>query len=218
MNIVDHMQIKRVTTGISHRKNMLTISTLLLLYTVTVFMTMSIQQPNIAMVTAYVPSTINRIQPQEQRLLLWLSSSTTPQNEETTSTSSDDDTTKPSSTAEVNFRKSDFITALAQKTGMSKKESEIAYKAVFDIIIEQIQLEKKIKCPNFGTFAVKQRNERKGRNPQTGETIIIPSSKTPTFTPTKSWKDILNGKTTTTTTKATGNNSDDDDNDDDDEA
>lgn len=103
-------------------------------------------------------------------------------------------TPEEATTTTDTFRKADFVTAISQKTGLSKKESEVALKAVLDVIVEQVQLDKKIKLPGFGTFSSKVRAARKGRNPQTGEEIQIASSKTPSFTPTKSWKDVLNGK------------------------
>jgi DNA-binding protein HU-beta len=112
--------------------------------------------------------------------------STTPPAEEVATTTT--------TTTSDSFRKVDFITAIAAKTGMNKKDSEMALKAVLDIIMEQIQLDKKIKLPGFGSFSAKLRAARKGRNPQTGDAIEIAASKTPSFTPTKSWKDILNGK------------------------
>jgi DNA-binding protein HU-beta len=102
--------------------------------------------------------------------------------------------TPEEATTTDSFRKGDFVNAISQKTGLSKKESEAALKAVLDVIVEQVQLDKKIKLPGFGTFSSKVRAARKGRNPQTGEEIQIASSKTPSFTPTKSWKDVLNGK------------------------
>lgn len=90
------------------------------------------------------------------------------------------------------FRKVDFISAVANKTGMNKKESEVAMKAVLDVITEQVKHGKRVNLPSFGTFTLKQRAARKGRNPQTGEPLDIAASKSPSFTPAKAWKDLVN--------------------------
>ena len=93
-----------------------------------------------------------------------------------------------------NFRKADFITSVAEKTGMSKKESEEALKAVLDTLQEQVGAGKRVNLPGFGTFTLRQRAARKGRNPRTGEELQIAASKSPAFSAAKAWKDAINGK------------------------
>jgi DNA-binding protein HU-beta len=92
------------------------------------------------------------------------------------------------------FRKADFIAAVAEKTGMNKKESEDALKAVLDVVQEQVGAGKRVNLAGFGTFTLKERAARKGRNPQTGEELQIAASKSPGFSPAKAWKDAINGR------------------------
>jgi DNA-binding protein HU-beta len=74
------------------------------------------------------------------------------------------------------FKKPEFIAAVAAKTGMNKKESEEAIKAVFSIIQEQVNQNKKVALPGFGTFTLRERAARNGRNPQTGQPLEIKAS------------------------------------------
>jgi DNA-binding protein HU-beta len=92
------------------------------------------------------------------------------------------------------FKKADFVTALAEQTGQTKKESEGTLQAVLDILQAQVSEGKKVTLPGFGSFVLKSRAARKGRNPQTGEEMQIAASKSPGFTPSKAWKDMVNGK------------------------
>ena len=92
------------------------------------------------------------------------------------------------------FRKTDFIASVAEKTGLSKKESEEALKAVLDTLQEQVGAGKRVNLPGFGTFTLRERAARKGRNPRTGEDLTIAASKSPGFSPAKAWKDAVNGK------------------------
>lgn len=92
-----------------------------------------------------------------------------------------------------NFKKSEFVASVAEKTGFTKAESEDALTAVLETIAEQMALEKKITLVGFGTFQAKDRAARKGRNPRTGEEIDIPASKAPTFSASKALKNFVNG-------------------------
>ncbi|KAL7580254.1 hypothetical protein ACA910_012991 [Epithemia clementina (nom. ined.)] len=102
--------------------------------------------------------------------------------------------TKKTTTPPETFKKADFVAVMAERTGVTKKEAEASLQAVVDIIQEQVGQGKKISFPGFGSFTLKDRAERKGRNPQTGEDLVIPASKKPTFTASKTWKDAINGK------------------------
>lgn len=93
-----------------------------------------------------------------------------------------------------NFRKADFVASVAEKTGMSKKDSEEALKAVLDTLQEQVGAGKRVNLPGFGTFTLRERAARKGRNPRTGEDLQIAASKSPGFSAAKAWKDAINGK------------------------
>jgi DNA-binding protein HU-beta len=131
-----------------------------------------------------------------------------------------DTPTKPTSKsndAVDHFLKPKFIDAIHQKTGLTKKESENMYKIFFDIITEQLLFAAntdpniKMKIPKFGTFFIKLRPERTGKNPRTGDPITIAASKIPTFTPASNLKDLINGKV------KTSKKNDDDENEDEDE-
>ena len=91
-------------------------------------------------------------------------------------------------------RKADFIADIVEKTGMTKKESEASLKAILEVLQENVSAGKRVNLQGFGTFTLKERAARKGRNPRTGEEIAIAASKTPGFSASKSWKDEINGK------------------------
>ena len=77
--------------------------------------------------------------------------------------------------------KADLINAVAQKTQLSKKDSDKAVAAVLDAITETLAAGEKVSLVGFGTFEVKERAEREGINPRTKEKIVIPASKLPSF-------------------------------------
>ncbi len=90
------------------------------------------------------------------------------------------------------MNKTELVAGVAEKTGLTKKDAEKAINALFASIEEALAVEDKVQVIGFGTFEVKTREERKGRNPQTGAEIIIPASKTPVFKAGKGLKDIVN--------------------------
>jgi DNA-binding protein HU-beta len=87
--------------------------------------------------------------------------------------------------------KADFIAKLSEKTGFSKKDSEKALNGFIDVVKEALKNGEKVSLVGFGTFEVAQRNERKGRNPQTGAEITIPACKAPKFKPGKGLKEAV---------------------------
>ena len=89
------------------------------------------------------------------------------------------------------MKKADLVSAVAEKSGVQKKDADKVVTAVFDSISEELQSGDKVQLVGFGTFEVKQRSERKGRNPQTKEEIIIPASKAPSFKAGKALKDAV---------------------------
>jgi DNA-binding protein HU-beta len=88
--------------------------------------------------------------------------------------------------------KTELLGSVAEKAGMTKKDAEKAINALFDSIEEALSNNDKVQVIGFGTFEVKTREERKGRNPQTGAEITIPASKSPVFKAGKSLKDTVN--------------------------
>ena len=91
------------------------------------------------------------------------------------------------------MNKTELVSAIAAKSGLSKKNSEAALNAMIASVEDALVAGEKVVLVGFGTFEVKQRAERKGRNPQTKEEIIIPASKAPDFKAGKGLKDKING-------------------------
>ncbi len=87
------------------------------------------------------------------------------------------------------MNKSELVDLVAEKAEMSKKDSEKAVKAVFESITDGLVRGEKVQLVGFGTFEVRQRKEREGRNPATGETIKIQALKVPAFKPGKALKE-----------------------------
>ncbi len=79
------------------------------------------------------------------------------------------------------MNKTEFVAAIAEKAELSKKDAEKAVAAFIDTVTETLKDGDKIQLVGFGTFEVRERPERTGRNPQTKETITIPASKVPAF-------------------------------------
>ena len=90
------------------------------------------------------------------------------------------------------MNKTDLVEVVALKADMSKKDSEKAVKAVFEAITEALAAGDKVQLVGFGTYSVKERAAREGRNPQTGATMTIAASKAPVFTAGKALKDAVN--------------------------
>ncbi len=89
------------------------------------------------------------------------------------------------------MNKTELIAAVAEKAGISKKDADSAVNAVIDSIIEAVAKEEKVQLVGFGTFEVRCRNERPGRDPRTNQPITIPASKSPAFKAGKAFKDAL---------------------------
>lgn len=89
------------------------------------------------------------------------------------------------------MNKSELIAAVAEKTGMSKKDTETVLAAMINTITEALQAEEKVQLVGFGSFEVKKRAARTGLNPKTKESISIPASKAPVFKAGKALKDAV---------------------------
>lgn len=83
------------------------------------------------------------------------------------------------------MNKEEMVNALAQKTGYTKKDSEIVLDAVFQIISDTLASGRKVQVVGFGTFEVKERAPRMGRNPKANMPVPIPAKRVPYFTPGK---------------------------------
>ena len=89
------------------------------------------------------------------------------------------------------MNKAELIAAVAEKAGLSTKDSEAVVNAALDAITAALQEGDKVQLVGFGSFEVKSRAARTGRNPKTKETIEIPASKVPVFKAGKALKDIV---------------------------
>lgn len=90
------------------------------------------------------------------------------------------------------MNKTQLIESVVAKSGMKKKDAEAAVNALTESIADALKSGDKVQIVGFGTFEVKAREARTGRNPKTGETITVPASKHPAFSASKALKDQLN--------------------------
>lgn len=90
------------------------------------------------------------------------------------------------------MNKTQLVNAVAEKSGLNKKEAEAAVNAMTAAITDALKAGDKVQLVGFGTFEVKDRAARNGRNPKTGETITIAASKAPAFSAGKALKDAIN--------------------------
>lgn len=91
------------------------------------------------------------------------------------------------------MRKADFIELVAQKSGMTKKDVDIAVDAFCAVVGDLLADGDKLSLPGFGTFEVRERAARKGRNIHTGEATDIPACRVPLFRPNTQLKGRVNG-------------------------
>ena len=92
------------------------------------------------------------------------------------------------------MNKAELIAAIAAKTGDTKKAAEASVNAFVDAVTKSLVKGEKVQLVGFGSFEVRKRAARKGRNPQTKEEIKIPASKAPVFKAGKALKDLVNKK------------------------
>jgi DNA-binding protein HU-beta len=89
------------------------------------------------------------------------------------------------------MNKTELIAAVAEKAAISKKDADKAVAAFIDAVTDSLAKGDKVQLVGFGTFEVRERAERTGRNPKTKETITIAASKTPAFKAGKAFKDAI---------------------------
>lgn len=89
------------------------------------------------------------------------------------------------------MNKNELILSIEEKSGLSKQDSKKALEAVLDTITEELVKGEKVSLVGFGSFEVKTRKERVGRNPKTKEEIVIPESRVPGFKAGKALKDAV---------------------------
>ena len=92
------------------------------------------------------------------------------------------------------MNKAELIAAVAAQTGETKKCAEATINAFVDTVTKSLKKGDKVQLVGFGSFEVRKRAARKGRNPQTKEEIKIPASKAPVFKAGKALKELVNKK------------------------
>lgn len=87
------------------------------------------------------------------------------------------------------MNKTELISAVAEKTGLSKKDADSAVNAMLNTIVDTVAKDEKVQIVGFGTFELRNRSERQGRDPRTNSPITIPASTVPAFKAGKAFKD-----------------------------
>jgi DNA-binding protein HU-beta len=90
------------------------------------------------------------------------------------------------------MNKGEFVGAVAEAADITKADAERAVEAVFKVVKKALKSGDSISLVGFGTFSVRKRAARTGRNPRTGDTIKIKASKVPAFKAGKALKDAIN--------------------------
>ena len=92
------------------------------------------------------------------------------------------------------MNKTELVAAVAEKTGLTKKDAEKALAAVVETVKEVVAKKEKVQLIGFGTFEARKRNARTGKNPQTGKAIKIAAATVPAFKACKAFKEMVNKK------------------------
>ena len=90
------------------------------------------------------------------------------------------------------MNKAELITKMAEKSGLTKKDTETALRGFIESVTEALENKEKVQLVGFGTFETRERAAREGRNPRTKETINIPASTVPVFKAGKDFKERVN--------------------------
>ena len=90
------------------------------------------------------------------------------------------------------MNKSQLIKSVADKSELSQKQVTEAFAFIEETLVETLKAGEKVQLSGFGTFEVRERAERKGRNPKTGEVVTVAACKYLAFVPAKAVKEILN--------------------------
>jgi len=88
--------------------------------------------------------------------------------------------------------KAELVEEVARAADLTKKDSEVIVETVFDSIIRSLNAGEKIELRGFGSFRVRKRESRRGRNPKTGTPVDIPAKSVPYFKPGKELKELIN--------------------------
>ena len=91
--------------------------------------------------------------------------------------------------------KADLVEEVSRVTELTRKDSEVIVDTLFESVIKALKTGDKLEVRGFGSFRVRQRNARTGRNPKTGEKVEVPAKRVPYFKPSKELKDLINDGT-----------------------
>jgi DNA-binding protein HU-beta len=89
------------------------------------------------------------------------------------------------------MNKAQLINEVAKRSGITKKDAKAAVDAVFSAIKDALAKGQRVRLIGFGTFEVRKRNQRRGKNPKTGQTITIPARKVPAFKASSELKRVV---------------------------
>ena len=92
----------------------------------------------------------------------------------------------------ASMTKAELVEEVARVSELTKKHSEIIVNTVFDSIIDALRKDEKIELRGFGSFRIRQRRSRQGRNPKTGDKVDVPAKRIPYFKPGKELKELIN--------------------------
>lgn len=88
--------------------------------------------------------------------------------------------------------KAELVGMLVQKTNLNKSDAAVVVQTILDSIIQSLQSGEKVELRGFGSFKIRVRGPRKGRNPKTGAAVKVPGKKIPYFKPGKELRDLIN--------------------------
>ena len=88
--------------------------------------------------------------------------------------------------------KADLVDEVSRETELSRKDSEVIVEALFESVVKALKKSDKLEVRGFGSFRIRKRKARQGRNPKTGEKVDVPEKKVPYFKPSKELKDLIN--------------------------
>ena len=88
--------------------------------------------------------------------------------------------------------KADLVDAVSRVTELNRKDSEIVVESLFESIVKALKSGDKLEVRGFGSFRIRERRSRQGRNPKTGEKVNVPEKRVPYFKPSKDLKDLIN--------------------------
>ena len=89
--------------------------------------------------------------------------------------------------------KAELVEDVAEAAELTKKDAERLVEIVFESIVESLNQGEEIELRGFGSFRVRERGARRGRNPKTGDPVNIPAKRVPYFKPGKELKELING-------------------------